>query len=175
MRCQLAVQPDRSPTRRGAGGFTLIEMMTVVTILAVMAGLAAPSMSRLLAQQRLKAAASDLHLAMVKARGEAIKRNCNVGVAPAGTWASGWTVAPVTSATPPDCPVGTGATVLQHGPTSSVTVTSDAAVVIYMGTGRTTPATAGSTFVFSSSSTDTSRCMAIDSTGRPYLKEGSSC
>lgn len=163
------VKPERRGAATGAsGGFTMIEMMVVVTILAIMAGLAAPSMRGLMAQQRLKSAASDLHLAMVKARSEAIKRNVNVTVAPTGgNWANGWTI--------PD-PAGASAPPLElRGPTTSVSVSTSATQVIYTGAGRTTTATAGATFVFSSPNANTSRCLAIDLTGRPYLKEGSSC
>lgn len=158
-------------TAAGAGGFTMIELLVVVAIFAIMASLAAPSMGRLIGQQRLKSAASDLHLAMVKARAEAIKRNCTVRVARDGGWANGWTVTPVAP-----CPASTlGVELERRGPTSSVSVTTSATQVDYTGTGRPTAATAGATFVFSSSSANTSRCLAIDPTGRPYVKEGSSC
>lgn len=146
----------------------MIEMLVVVTVLAIMGALAAPSMTRLIGQQRLKSVASDLQLAMVKARAEAIKRNANVAVtATGGDWANGWTIPDPASTTAPPLEL--------RGPTSGVSVSTTAAQVVYTGTGRTTTATAGSTFVLSSPSANSSRCLAIDLTGRPYLKEGSSC
>ena len=72
-------------------GFTLIELMVVMSILAVLASLAAPSMSKLIATQRLRSAAGDMHLALVKARSEAVKRNKDVTIsAQGGSWAAGW-------------------------------------------------------------------------------------
>ena len=47
----------------------MIELLMVVVILAIMLALAAPSMAKLIANQRLKSIATDLHLTLVKARG----------------------------------------------------------------------------------------------------------
>ena len=50
-------------------------------------------MSKMIANQRLKSMATDLHLTLVKARGEAIKRNADVTVSPAeGDWSNGWSM-----------------------------------------------------------------------------------
>ncbi len=74
-------------------GFTIIELMTVVTILGIFAALAAPSMADLLASTAVKGAASDFYSALIAARSEAIKRRANATVAPIGaTWETGWTV-----------------------------------------------------------------------------------
>ena len=146
-------------------GFTLIELMVVLSIMAILAGLAAPSMSKLVATQRLRSAAGDMHLTLVKARSEAVKRNKDVTVSPeAGSWAAGWSILdPDGGATPLDV----------RGPTSSVTVTTSATSVIYRATGRASAAVPQ--FVFSSSRTDVVRCISADPSGRPYVKEGSSC
>jgi type IV fimbrial biogenesis protein FimT len=152
--------------RRANGGFTLIELMMVVAILAIMAALAAPSMAKLVADQRLRSAATDLHLALVKARSEAIKRNVDVTVSPTGgSWTAGWSILDPTN---PDLQLDASA------PSSSVSVASTATQVVYRGTGRTTNA-AGVSFVITATRTDAARCLSIDPSGRPYLKEGSSC
>ena len=53
--CALPVLSHRAPRGgRGARGFTLVEMMTVVSILAVMLGILAPSFSGFLASQQAK-------------------------------------------------------------------------------------------------------------------------
>ena len=149
-------------TRAGNGGFTMIELMVVVAIMAIMAALAAPSMTGLIAQQRLKSAATDLHFTMLKARGEAIKRNTNVTVSPTeGAWSNGWRIVD---------PVDAAAAPLDfRGPTSNISVTTSATQVIYSGTGRTT----GASFSFSAGGGGTSRCVYIDASGRPTVKEGS--
>jgi type IV fimbrial biogenesis protein FimT len=147
-----------------SNGFTLIELMIVVSILAVLASLAAPSMSKLIATQRLRSAAGDMHLALVKARSEAVKRNRDVTISPAGgNWAAGWSILD---------PDG-GAALDVRGPRSSVTVTTSATSVIFRATGRASAAVPQ--FVFSSSGTDVVRCISADPSGRPYVKEGSSC
>jgi len=155
----------------GAGaaqrGFTLIELLMVVAILAIMAALAGPSMMQLIVGQRLKSAASDLHLALTKARSEAIKRNTDVTLSPTGgSWANGWSIA---NPSDPAVPLQV------RGATSSISVTTTATSVVYKGSGRPTPATSNVSFVFGSSSTEARRCVAIEPSGRPYVKEGATC
>ena len=86
----------RLPRSRRAG-FTLVEMMVVVVIVAIVAAVAMPSLNASLANQRLRAAGTDLVSALLLARSEAIKRGVPVQVAPlvAGEWKAGWRVAVV--------------------------------------------------------------------------------
>jgi type IV fimbrial biogenesis protein FimT len=60
------------------GGFTAIELMFVVLIVAILATLAAPSFRQLIAKQRVKSAASALTESLWVARSEAVKRNTDV-------------------------------------------------------------------------------------------------
>jgi type IV fimbrial biogenesis protein FimT len=78
---------------RPARGFTLVEMMTVVSILAVMLGIVAPSFGSMLDAQQAKALTYDLASDLMLARNEALKRNVTVAISrdPAG-WQHGWTV-----------------------------------------------------------------------------------
>ena len=62
------------PKSREAG-FTLIEVMIVVAIISVLAALAFPGLSDLIARNRTKAAARELRGYLQKAKFEAIKQN----------------------------------------------------------------------------------------------------
>ena len=59
-------------------GFTAIELMTVVLIVAILAVLAAPGFQKLIATQRIKSVASALNESLWVARSEALKRNDKV-------------------------------------------------------------------------------------------------
>ena len=64
--------------RRLSWGFTLIELMVTVTVVALFASLAAPSFRQLVATQRVRTAASAITESLLVARSEAVKRNTNV-------------------------------------------------------------------------------------------------
>jgi type IV fimbrial biogenesis protein FimT len=75
------------------GGFTLIELMVVVAVMAIMASLAAPSFQQLLAAQRVRLTGYNIVGDMVLARSEAVKRGENVTLTPvASNWSQGWSV-----------------------------------------------------------------------------------
>jgi type IV fimbrial biogenesis protein FimT len=80
--------------RRGlVPGFTLIELVTVLSVVAVLATLAAPALGGIAAAVKLRTAANDLHMSLIYARSEAMKRGSSVSVAPAGgDFSAGWTV-----------------------------------------------------------------------------------
>jgi type IV fimbrial biogenesis protein FimT len=75
-------------------GFTLVEAIVTMTILAVLAGMSAASFSWLNQTTRIRSAAFDLVADLDFARSEAIKRNADVAVTPVGgSWSNGWTIA----------------------------------------------------------------------------------
>lgn len=88
-----------------ASGFTVIELMVVVAILATLAGLAAPSFTPIIERWRVRQTVEDLQATMYYARSEAIKRGGSVAIVRAGDdsgctavgstktlWSCGWTV-----------------------------------------------------------------------------------
>ncbi|MGJ7611273.1 MULTISPECIES: GspH/FimT family pseudopilin [unclassified Variovorax] len=90
-----------------AGGFTLLELMVVVAIVAVLAGIGMPSFRTLLLNQRLAGAAQAFNAALSLARMEAIQRSRSVRVTALADrdWSGGWTVvAGVSGSTGPDAP-----------------------------------------------------------------------
>jgi len=156
------------PSARSSRGFTLLELMVVVAVLAVLAAVATPSMTKLIANQRVRSVAGDLHLALVQARSEAIKRNVQVTLsATGGDWNGGWSIAN------PEAP----ATALQtYAAPSGVSIAGSVTQIVYNGTGRTTLGTGvEGTFTVSSANTDSVKCVLVDGTGRPYVKESSAC
>jgi prepilin-type N-terminal cleavage/methylation domain-containing protein len=81
-------------------GFTLLEMMVVVTLAALMLSLAVPSFRDLIVGQRVKTAAFAFANAALQARSEAIKRNQQVALVPlvVGNWGGGWQIRIVSGA-----------------------------------------------------------------------------
>lgn len=63
-----------------SSGFTLIELMVTIAVLAVIVGIAAPSISTQLANQRVKSTTATLANALKEAKVESILRRQNVTV-----------------------------------------------------------------------------------------------
>jgi len=152
---------------RRSHGFTLVEMMVVMVIAAILAGVAAPSFSKAIASQRAKSAGTDVYLALLKARSEAIRRNAVVTLAPkTGGWQNGWQIVNPGDATD----------ILEdHGAASSVAITGPTSVV-YRPSGRLQ---AGSSVSFAvtvgTGASASSHCVAVELSGQPYTKSGTSC
>jgi type IV fimbrial biogenesis protein FimT len=146
-----------------AHGFTLPELLAVVAIVAILATVGAPALARLIAGQRTRAAASDLHTALLLARSEAVKRNTEVTLRPtvAGQWDGGWIV--------PN-PTDTGHPISVH-PASPGAVITGPASVVYLANGRIKGATAP-TFDVSYPNADSHRCVGVDLGGRPLATRG---
>ena len=66
--------------RRSSSGFTLIELMVTIAVLAIIVSIAAPSISTQLANQRVKSTASTLENALKEAKAESIIRRQNIAV-----------------------------------------------------------------------------------------------
>lgn len=80
-------------------GFTLLELIITVAIVAILSAAAIPSFSELMMKSRLTNQARDLLAGSLMARSEAIKRNqtvtlcaSNNGATCTGTWVNGWIV-----------------------------------------------------------------------------------
>lgn len=81
--------PGSAPQR----GFTAIELMVTVAILAVLSALAAPSFTPIMERWRVRQAAEELQSTIYFTRAEAIKRGGGIAiVAATGGWDQGWKV-----------------------------------------------------------------------------------
>ena len=79
---------------RSNGGFTLVELMISVLLVAVLLGIGVPSFRTLIDNQRLRAVSADLRIALNIARSEAVKRNRSVVLSPSDAgWSGGWSIA----------------------------------------------------------------------------------
>lgn len=73
-------------------GFTIVELMITVSIVAILAGVAFPSFEYAIANSRVRTAATDVHMSLLLARSEAIKRNSDVVIEKSVDWKDGWDV-----------------------------------------------------------------------------------
>lgn len=75
-------------------GFTLIEVLVVVAIIAILLSVAAPNLVAFQRNSELRASASEFLAAVQAARVEAMKRGVDTYMVPAsgGSWANGWIV-----------------------------------------------------------------------------------
>lgn len=142
---------------RDIRGFSVIELMIVVAIVGALSMVAAPSFVTLIKSTRIKGVASDLHMALLKARSEAVKRNASVRVQRAGAnWGTGWDVVLVSDGT-----------VLATRPApEGISFTGDnPANVTYLRSGRISGAqptfTVNTSPAFSSASVKIGRCRSV--------------
>lgn len=157
---------------RPMAGFTVIELLITIVIAGILATIAIPSFSGLMAEQRAKSVATDLVIALTKARSEAVKRNADVTLtANAGGWGKGWQISTASS----DILDNHGAVPTTIAISAAFTGTGPS--VIYQGSGRLHPTSTGtvSFTITSTQSTYGYRCVTTDLSGRPNTKKTSPC
>lgn len=151
-------QPRIAPPTDGSG-FTILELMITVAVLAILMGIAVPSFNEMIRQNRLATQTNDLLTATAVARSEAVKRGARVTLCPANgngsdcsgaaTWSGGWLVI-----TDDGANVGTldaGEMVIQRWPPAAaqslnISNVGNLTSVSYLGSGATTLAAPGTTF-----------------------------
>jgi type IV fimbrial biogenesis protein FimT len=160
----MLVSRQASSTRRRSAGFTLIELITAITIMAVLAGLAAPSFSSFIANQRIRNTSFDLMAALMLARSEAVTRNGDVSFVKTGDeWSAGWKVK-----------VGTNDILDQPALSKlSITDSADLSTITYGKDGRANTGATRFTIAPSSEMSGVSaRCISIGTSGLPSSRVG---
>jgi len=149
------------PRIEAARGFTLPELLVVVTVLGVLLAIGVPSFQSIIIGQRLKNASFEVYSSLVLARSEAISRNAAVTVTPAGgNWTNGWTIA-------------SGATVIRKQDTYPNITINGPASIAFNAMGRVTAAAAQQISLTATGTSDSAlRCISIDLSGRPRTKSG---
>jgi len=150
-------------------GFTLIEMLSVVTVLSIVMALAAPSFTSFASNQRLRGASTDLVMTLIAARSEAIKRNAEVTVSAAvaggsANWGRGWTATAAGGTQIDRKEVGSG----------HIDGSTAPAAIVFDGSGRITSA-GGASIQLRDGRSDGAvapRCISIDLSGRPHSSVG---
>jgi type IV fimbrial biogenesis protein FimT len=148
-------------------GFTLIEALVVLSIVAIVVAVGVPNLSHLIGTMNARSATFDLVADLAMARSEAIKRNANIGVQPlvGNDWSQGWRV-------------WDGVNTLRQRSAlpSGLTVTSSSNTLQFRPNGRLgadDTATANASWSITSSNA-TPRCVVITPTGaaRSIVKVG---
>lgn len=163
----MMVTTRKPSSLRRSGGFTLVEILMVSSILTFLTILTLPSLTSVIANNRLRSAGTDFMSSVLLARSEAIRRNGRVQILPtsANDWTSGWRVQVVATGEQLDKRNTIG---------SQVQVVGAPASFVYERTGRLT--TSGTSQVqFQDPERRPyaqSRCLVIDSSGLPKLSVG---
>lgn len=155
-------------------GFTLPELLVALGIVSVLAAFVAPSFSNMIASQRIRTGATDLHLALTKARSEAKKRNMNIELLPMdGNWNNGWCAGLQGSFNCTNSSAEEPNKIFErNNPVSGAVITGPSSVV-YQITGRVRGSTQP-VFNFSFAGTDAVACVTVDLSGLP-IQKSSSC
>lgn len=137
-------------------GFTVVEMMIVVSVIAILASIAGPSFREIVAAQRARSAASALNESLWLARSEALKRNAEAVFA-FDDIANGWSIQ-------------SGGVTL-HTQDALAGISSGAASFAFNAYGRLTTRD-GVPLEITAPGTTVTRCVEVTSTGHSSVRDG---
>lgn len=155
---------------RRHSGFTIIEAVIALVIVAIAAALAMPEFTKLVSNRQVSSGADDLYAALFYARSEAIAQNRTVSVqAIGGNWSNGWEI--------PD-PSDAFKFLLSHAQTRLVVTetSSGAAVITYQPSGRLPGGIVAPVFTFcDTNSRARQRIVSVDLSGLPKITVAGDC
>ena len=146
--------------RRSGLGFSMAEMLVAIGVVAILAAVAVPPLTAMIAGQRVKTATFDLYSAMSYARSEAIKRDAVVTITPRnGAFANGY-----------DLMVGAAVLRSQVG-NPGVSISSPPGIPLaFDGFGRLTAPARYQLELTSRLGTASKRCLVVSTSGRPAIQ-----
>jgi type IV fimbrial biogenesis protein FimT len=158
-------------------GFTLVEMMITIAVMALVLSLAVPSFTNMIRNNRLASGSNELISALTYARSEAVKRRLNVSVCvrdgeacstDVNNWGQGWLIFTDDLAPSGQLDAPGDALLLSSDPSNSgVQITANAASVTFSPLGEAN--TAAFTVTKSGCKGNNERGLTVQSTGRLSL------
>lgn len=150
---------------KSSPGFTLIELMITLVVLAILGTIALPNYRSFVQTQKLRQASYDLMTSLVFARSEAIKRNASVSVTQAaGGWSNGWSVSAGAITIRTQDPYPSGVSITNSASLSTISYSNDGRALAASSTFKIAPADASSTLE--------PRCVTVELGGMPSAKLG---
>ena len=154
------VQSMQESKHTSMAGFTVIELLVAVLILAILATIAAPNMTSFILGTRVRSAATEMYSTLIFARSEAIKRSANIDIVPIAAWQGGWQVK-------------AGATILKQQDSfpSNISIVGPAGTITYQRDGRLSGnATATFTVNAPGNASVKTKIVNVDLGGRALVK-----
>ena len=167
-------------------GFTIIELMMTLLVLALLISVAVPSFGTFINNNRITSQANNFHAAVLFARSEAVKRNRNVVIcwsgnpaaaSPCGNSGTGWTDGWVMYADEDqDGAFDANELIRSHdGVTGGGTMSGGLASISYSGDGRISSSAATFKFCDASNNDSYTRELTFSALGNPRVTKSGTC